>query len=212
MLASLRAVLFDFDGTLVDSFAAIAASVNCVRAAHGLLPLAEPEVRQHVGRGLAYLLDHTVPGCDQALDQPRYRDHHPSVMRPLTRLLPGAAELLPALHSRGLKLGVCSNKPSEFTRQLLDHLGIGRFISVVLGPDDVPYPKPAPDMLRVAMQHLHLTAEQTLYIGDMVVDIESAVLAGVRVWIVSGQEREALLTAGAERVVADLHEVMRRLI
>jgi 2-phosphoglycolate phosphatase len=212
MLASLRAVLFDFDGTLADSFAAIASSVNHVRAAHGLPPLAEPDVRQHVGRGLAHLLEHTVPGCQQELDQARYRAHHPSVMRPLTRLLPGAAELLPALHRHGLKLGVCSNKPSAFTRELLTYLGIDHLMSVVLGPDDVKHAKPAPDMLRAAMLRLKVTAAQTLYIGDMVVDVESAALAGVPVWIVTdAQDREALATAGADRVLADLHQVISAL-
>jgi 2-phosphoglycolate phosphatase len=210
---SLRAVLFDFDGTLADSFAAIAASVNHVRAAHGLPPLEEKDVRQYVGRGMPFLLENTVPGCDQPVDQARYRAHHPSVMRPLTRLLPGAAELLAAFHQRGLKLGVCSNKPSLFTRELLDHLRINHLMSVVLGPEDVPRPKPAPDMLRLAMQRMGVTSEQTLYIGDMVVDIETAALAGVCVWVVTGsQDREALEIAGADRVLGDLNELVSLLL
>src|SRR5262249_58570682 len=120
MMDTLRAILFDFDGTLVDSYAAIAASVNHVRAAHGLPPLAEDEVRRHVGRGPAYLLEHTVPGADLAVDWPRYRAHHPSVLESGTRLLPGAAEAVAALKARGLAVGVCSNKPREFTPPLLD--------------------------------------------------------------------------------------------
>src|ERR1700736_4352992 len=76
-----RAVLFDFDGTLVDSYPAITASVNHVRACRGRPPLAEAEVRKHVGRGPAYLLEHTVPGTDVEADLERYRAHHPSVLR-----------------------------------------------------------------------------------------------------------------------------------
>src|SRR5690349_14262539 len=70
LLSPYAAVLFDFDGTLGDSYQAITASVNHVRAAHGLPPLAEAEVRRHVGHGPAYLLGHTVPGADLARDWP----------------------------------------------------------------------------------------------------------------------------------------------
>src|SRR5690242_14737117 len=102
-----RAVLFDFDGTLADSYPAITASVNAVRAAHGLPPLAEDEVRRHVGRGPAYLLEHTVPGCELPADLARYRAHHPSVMRQGTRLFPGVADTLAALQKAGKLLAVC---------------------------------------------------------------------------------------------------------
>src|SRR5215510_8583053 len=93
-MTGIRAIVFDFDGTLADSYAAIAASVNHVRAAHGLAELPEAQVRRHVGRGLPYLLEQTVPGCDHPVHQARYRSHHPAVMRRLTQLLPGAAEVL----------------------------------------------------------------------------------------------------------------------
>src|SRR5438309_5498225 len=89
-MTALRAVLFDFDGTLADSYAAIAASVNHVRAGYGLLPLPVAEVRRHVGRGPEYLLAHTVPGGDPARDGRTYRAHHPQIMHQLTRLMPGA--------------------------------------------------------------------------------------------------------------------------
>src|SRR5438552_946580 len=143
-LHSLKAVLFDFDGTLADSYPAITASVNHVRAAHGLPPLGEAEVRRHVGRGPAYLLEHTVPGADLEADYARYRAHHPSVLRSGTRLLPGAAEALAAVKRGGRRTGVCSNKPRDFTRTLLAVLGIADDVDVVLGPEDVPRPKPAP--------------------------------------------------------------------
>src|SRR5262249_6346978 len=81
-----RAVVFDFDGTLVDSYAAITASVNHVREQHGLTPLPEAEVRRFVGHGPAYLLENTVPGAELPADVERYRAHHPSVLHIGTRL------------------------------------------------------------------------------------------------------------------------------
>ncbi|MCI0460757.1 MAG: HAD-IA family hydrolase [Gemmataceae bacterium] len=206
-----RAVLFDFDGTLADSYPAITASVNHVRAAHGLDPLDEDEVRRHVGRGPAYLLEHTVPGADLAVDWPRYRAHHPTVMESGTRLLPGAAEAVKAVRESGRLVGVCSNKPRNFTRRLLEHLGLA--VDLALGPEDVHRPKPAPDMLLAALGRLGVAASEALYIGDMTVDIETARAAGVRVWVVptGSDEREQLEAARPERVLRDLHELVEAL-
>src|SRR5262249_5961469 len=205
-----RAVLFDFDGTLADSYAAITASVNHVRAAHGLPPLPEAEVRPHVGRGMPHLLAQTVPGCNQLVDQARYRAHHPSMMKPLTRLLPGAGELLAALKSGGKGVGVCSNKPRRFTRELLQHLAVDTYINVLLGPEDVPRPKPAPDMLRAGLKRLGVAPGEALYIGDMVVDIETARAAGVPVWVVAtgSDELAALAAAKPERIFESLTDVL----
>jgi phosphoglycolate phosphatase len=208
-LGSLRAVLFDFDGTLGDSYPAIAASVNHVRALHGLGPLSTDEVRPHVGRGAGYLLAHTVPGGDPAADAAAYRAHHPTVLRGGTRLMPGAADALQALHGRGLRLGVCSNKPVEFTRELVAYLGVARWLDVVLGPEDVARPKPAPDMLLAALARLHLSPQEVLYIGDMAVDVQTARAAGVPVWIVptGSDEPQAVARAGPDRLLSDLREV-----
>jgi phosphoglycolate phosphatase len=205
----LRAILFDFDGTLADSYPGITASVNHVRAAHGLPPLSELEVRHHVGRGPAHLLEQTVPGADIPRDVARYRAHHPSVMRSGTRLMPGVGQVLPSLKSQGLLLAVCSNKPIQFARELLDYLGLSAWLDVVLGPEDVPRPKPAPDMLVAALDRLQVKPSEALYIGDMTVDIETARGAGVRVWVIpTGSDDPATLAAAhPDRLLQDLREL-----
>lgn len=191
-----RAVFFDFDGTLADSYEAITASVNHVRAHHGLPPLPEPEVRRFVGRGPAYLLRHAVPGAEFPADVERYRAHHPSVLHSGTRLLPGAAEAVAGLKQCGRLVGVCSNKPRDFTRELLRYLKLAERIDVVLGPEDVAHLKPAPDMLLEGMKRLGVSAAESLYVGDMTVDIETARAAGVRVWVVpTGSDTRAALEA-----------------
>src|SRR5437879_3841289 len=141
------AVLFDFDGTLADSYGAIACSVNHVRGQRGLPALSIDEVKRFVGRGADYLLTHTVPGGNLADDLACYRAHHPTIMMPLTHLLPGAATLIRDLHRLGKKIGLCSNKPRDFSQQLLDYLELADCFDVVLGPEDVAHLKPAPDML-----------------------------------------------------------------
>ena len=83
------------------------------------------------------------------------------------------------------------------------------YLDVVLGPEDVPRPKPAPDMLRLALARLKLPAEEVLYIGDMVVDIQTARAAGVSVWVVptGSDEVETLKRAYPDRLLRDLHQV-----
>jgi phosphoglycolate phosphatase len=205
-----QAVLFDFDGTLADSYDAIAASVNHVRARRGHTALTVEEVKTYVGRGPEYLLEHTIPDCRLEDDIAAYRAHHPSVMVSLTRILPGAHELLALLRERGIKIGLCSNKPRIFSQALLEHLGVASLFDAVLGPEDVPRPKPAPDMLLAAVRRIGLNPAQVLYVGDMVVDVLTARAAGVPVWTVpTGSEAfAALCDAKPDRMLRDLEELV----
>jgi phosphoglycolate phosphatase len=202
-------VLFDFDGTLGDSYPSITASVNHVRAAHQLPPLTVAEVLPHVGRGPAYLMEKTVGGRDTEADVAAYKAHQPSVIRAGTRLLPGAEGSLRALKRAGVLVGVCSNKPVAFTHDLLGWFGVAACFDVVLGPEDVARPKPAPDMLRAALELLKVDAADALYVGDMVVDIETARAAGVRVWsVATGSDRaEVLAGARPDRLLHSLTEL-----
>ncbi len=209
-----QAVVFDLDGTLADSYEAITASVNHVRAAHGLPPLLEDEVRKHVGRGPTYLLEHTVPGADLETDLARYRAHHPSVLRSGTRLLPGVRETLERLHAAGLRLGVCSNKPRAFTVELLDYFGLAATFEAVIGPEDAPHLKPAPDMLVAALARLGLSAAKVLYVGDMTVDVATARAADVTVWAIpTGSDTRAALEAAApDRILGAFGDLARLLL
>jgi phosphoglycolate phosphatase len=210
----LRAVIFDFDGTLADSYAAIAASVNHVREYHGLPALAVAEVKRHVGRGPIYLLEHTLGSGAVEADLDRYIAHHPSVVYSHTELLPGAVEALSAVKQTGRRAAVCSNKPSPFTTALLDHLQIAHFVDVVIGPADAPRPKPAPEMLVLALARLGVAAREALFVGDMVVDVQTARAAGVMVWVTpTGSDTlEVLQQAHPDRLLEDLRELAAWLV
>jgi phosphoglycolate phosphatase len=207
------AVLFDMDGTLIDSFPAIASSVNHVRSMYGLPPLSLDQVKKHVGRGAAHLLAATVGRGDPEANLAAYREHHRTVLHSGTQLMPGARETLLPLKQGGRKLGVCSNKPVAFTRELIAWFGLAEALDVVLGPEDVARPKPAPDMLLEAMTRLNVPAARTLYVGDMTVDIETARAAGVHVWVVAtgSDAPETLDRAAPDLRLANLPEVARRL-
>lgn len=205
-----RAVLFDFDGTLADSYAAITASVNHVLEHHNRPTLTEEKVRTLVGHGLQQLMDTILPGIDPDAAARLYREHHPTVMKSHTKLLPGVADGLAALKAAGVKLGVCSNKPAYFTRSLLGMLDIGHYFDVVYGPDDVGAAKPDPAMVDRALEKLGVPKEQALYVGDMEVDVETGRRAGIETWVMpTGSHDEATLrAAGYGRVFPGMTDVI----
>ncbi|MBY0457649.1 MAG: HAD-IA family hydrolase [Gemmataceae bacterium] len=181
----IRAALFDFDGTLADSFTAITSSTNHVRHSYGLPALTEAEVRGHVGFGLDKLMADLAPGAPVDEAVARYRKHHKGVMLSETRLMPEVGGTMRTLAGRGLKLAVCSNKRVEFTRELVRALGLADCFAAVLGPDDVGgRAKPDPAMLLEGLSRLGVSPAEAVYVGDMVVDVQTARAAGVPVWLV----------------------------
>lgn len=206
----MKAALFDFDGTLADSFAAITSSTNHVRQSYGLQPLPEAEVCGFVGYGLANLMADLVPGApvDEAVT--RYRAHHAGVMVAETRLMPDVGDTIRTLARRGLKLAVCSNKRVEFTRELVRALGLADCFACVLGPDDVAdRAKPDPAMLLEGLTRLGVSAAETIYVGDMVVDVQTARAAGVAVWLVPTGSTEP--NEPADRVLTSFAELLELL-
>jgi phosphoglycolate phosphatase len=207
------AVLFDFDGTLADSFPAITASTNHVRSLYGLPPMTEAEIRVFVGLGLEHLMRTLVPTAPPADAVAAYREHHPTVMVEGTRLFPGVADTLAELRRRGYRMAVCSNKAVRFTRALVDALGLGPVFREVLGPEDVGRPKPDPAMLVEGIRRLGAAASEAVYVGDMAVDVHTGQAAGVPVWLVLGGATgtEDATAAGPDRVLAEFHELLELL-
>ena len=209
---TIRALRFDFDGTLADSFAAIIASTNHVRESFGLSPLPDADIRRHIGHGLPALMADLCPGCDTAEAVARYRAHHAGTMVAGTKLMPGVLATLTELRRRGLGLGVCSNKAVSFTRQLISVLGLSDHMNSVLGPEDVGgRPKPDPAMLLEGCRRLSVSPDSTVYVGDMIVDVQAGKAAGIPVWLVHAglAGGEDPTTAGPARVLADFVEILK---
>lgn len=208
---TIRAALFDFDGTLADSFEAITASTNHVRTSYGLPALPEAVVREYVGFGLPHLMTELAPGTDTSEAVARYLAHHPSVMIAGTRLMPGVAETLATLHERGLKLGVCSNKQVHFTQQLVEAFGLGEILPVVLGPEDVGgRAKPDPAMLIEGLERLGVNPGEAVYVGDMAIDVHTAKAANVTVWLVLGGAAgmESATASKPDRILNTFSEIL----
>ena len=208
------AALFDFDGTLADSFTAITTSTNYVRQSYGLPPLPEGVVREYVGYGLPNLMQELVPVADTAEAVAVYREHHMGVARAGTKLVPGVRETIPELARRGVRLAVCSNKSVAFTRDLVAALGIAEFFVAVLGPEDVGgRAKPDPAMLHEGLARAGATAATAVYVGDMAIDVHVARAAGLPVWLVPGGAtgKEAPAAAGPDRMLTGFAELLELL-
>lgn len=181
----IRAVVFDLDGTLVDSFEAIHASLVAAMKALGLPPWDLETTVRHVGRGVDFLLEAAVGPAwkERALDL--FRTDYAATCLTRTRLLPTVSQTLPRLARSGYAQAVATNKPIEFTRRILDHLGIASYFRCVLGPEQVSRPKPAPDMLQAILACLDVQPSECLYVGDMPLDVETAAQAGVSCFLVA---------------------------
>jgi phosphoglycolate phosphatase len=201
--STLRGLIFDLDGTLVDSYRAIAASLNHARAAYGLQALDDGTVRRSVGHGLEDLIACHV-GTERVAQGVRlFREHYAGAFAGGTVALPGAVDTLRRLHSAGYRIGVASNKPARFSGPILEQLGMRRYVGSVGGPDVAGSTKPDPAMIRLCLDELELGSGEAAYVGDMVLDVESADRAGLPVVLVPGGSSTPEELRGTGRMVVD---------
>lgn len=210
-------VIFDLDGTLLDTLDDLTDGVNHALADFGY-PLADREqIRARLGYGSGYLIAKSVPGgrdCPnyQAVfdDYLTYYRAHSSVK---TRPYPGTLELLAALKERGVRCAIVSNKPdsaaSELGKRWFDGL-----VMTTVGEREGIRRKPAPDSLLEVMAQLGALKSHTVYIGDSEVDIETAAAAGVDCISVTWGFRtpEQLIKSGASMLVSGMDELKTKLI
>ncbi len=206
----LRALLFDLDGTLVDSYAAIHDSLSHAMRARGMAPLPLEAVRRMVGHGLEVLVAEAMGAENAAEGVKAFRARYDEVCLQKTTFLPEVEETVRALHARGHAMAVCSNKLARFTARILDHLGVGGCFQAVLGPEHVARPKPDPEMLVKALAAIGAAPEGSLYVGDMPLDLQVARAAGVDVAVIASgsASEEELRAAGAERVMRRFSELL----
>ncbi len=218
MTQSLRrkTLVFDLDGTLVDSAPDIAAAVNALFAELALPEVELALIRRMIGDGAPVLLERAlahVGAVHTAADlMPRFSVHYGENAVRLTTVYPAVVETLTQLRDLGCRLGVCTNKPIGPTRAVLEALGLDSLIEAVVGGDSLPQRKPAPEPLLAVIDALGGTPDNAVLIGDSAVDLACAAAAGVPAIIIpSGygmaEPKAAIIAAGfAElpRVIAEL--------
>lgn len=181
---SIRLLVFDLDGTLVDTFRDIVTSCNLLLDTLGAGPLAEERIRPCIGRGVSFLVECVLrdggaaPGDVGPLVD-RYRAIYRAHALDETRLYPDVPETLGALAETEVQLAVLSNKPEEGCREILAHFGIDRFFSLIAGGDTYPEMKPSPLPLQHIVSRFALSPAEAVMVGDSVYDIEAGKGAGV---------------------------------
>ncbi|QFU15143.1 phosphoglycolate phosphatase [Microvirga thermotolerans] len=209
-----RAILFDLDGTLVDSARDLREAVNLLLAEEGLRPLSLDEVKGMVGDGVARLVERALraTGGDAArLDAqvPRFMDLYGARATRHTVPYPGVPEVLAHLQGRGLRLGVVTNKPRRATLEILNALGLAGFFGSVVAGDTLPERKPDPAPLRHALAELCAAPEEALMVGDNHHDVQDARAAGLRaVAVTYGYSHRPHGELGADALIDAMPELV----
>jgi len=175
-------VLFDLDGTLVNTLLDIVGSINAVRENHSLPTLSLETIRSHIGKGAQHLVRHCFADYPEVtVDElvAAYRnDYYENPVRGGS-LYPGVRETLEALRAKGARIGVATNKPSLLADVTLAHYLPGFKFDVVAGPERVSRHKPHPAHLTELLPKLDLAATEAWFVGDDPVDAQCAEAAGV---------------------------------
>jgi phosphoglycolate phosphatase len=205
-----RLLVFDLDGTLVDSKQDLALSVNAMRTEMGLAPLPLDLITSYVGHGVTLLVrrslgthatsENVEKGLAFFLDY--YRDH----MLDHTAPYPGVAEALEKLSDQ--KMAVLTNKPVNFSREMLTRLGLASYFAYIYGGNSFPQKKPDPIGLHKLMEDLLISARETLMVGDSDTDVLTGRNAGV--WtcgVTYGYGAQTLQKVSPDLVIDDMREL-----
>jgi len=177
-----QAVVFDFDLTLADASPAIFACSNHALTQMGFAPVDNELIFSTIGKHLADMFTVFTGNTDEALRQDFvriYREHAEKIMDDMTTLLPGAKELLTWLNSQGIKCAIVSTKIRSRILETLRRNQMLELIHILVGCEDVSIPKPDPQGLAFACQHMGTAKENVLYVGDNEIDALTAKNYGV---------------------------------
>lgn len=207
----LRAVIFDLDGTLMDTSGEICAALAATFGGLGLPAPGKPAVEAMIGKGVRVLVERALRqagagAIDLEATIARFEAEYEAVVGTASALYPGAIEGMERLRAAGIPMGVVTNKPRLFTRRLLDDAQAAPYLSAVVAGDDGFTRKPAPDMLLAACRRMGSAPGATLMLGDSDNDVVAARAAGCPVWCVpygynEGRPPEAL---ACDRLVRDI--------
>lgn len=217
-LGKIDAVLFDLDGTLVDTAPDMVAVLSQLQQDHGIEPLPYERARANVSNGAIGLLRLAFPGVDGAeFDglHREYLDRYEESVCVESRLFPDLPQLLDALDERRCPWGIVTNKPRRMTEPLLAALGLSNRICCAVSGDTLPQRKPDPAPLLLACRQAGARPDRTVYVGDAARDMQAARAAGMATiaaaygYIVPGDDPVAWQ---ADAVAADTQDLATLLL
>jgi phosphoglycolate phosphatase len=216
-------VIFDLDGTLVDTAPDLLAALNVVLAAEGQEPIVPKDLRHLVGHGARAMFEHALlrrgmsaPADRMAALTDQFLAYYRANIARGSRPFPGVPETLDLLAGRGAGLGVCTNKAQDLTELLLNELQLTRHFPAVIGGGRTPYSKPDARHVLAVVNALKGRRERAILVGDSQVDVAAARAADIPVIVMSyGYTPVPVAELGADAVVdefAALPEVISRLV
>lgn len=211
-MKNIKGVIFDLDGTLLDTLEDLTDAVNHVMSAFSLETKSIDQVRSFVGNGVVRLIELCVPGGDEHEQFSEvltaFMAYYEAHCNHKTRPYDGVLALIDKLHREGVKLGIVSNK-FDLAVKALNRQYFHDWIDFALGVTDALHRKPAPDMVYACIEQMQLKPEEVVYIGDSEVDLMTAQNAGVDcISVLWGfRSLEMLLEYGATQLVSTVDEL-----
>jgi len=211
----LPAVIFDLDGTLIDSAPDLLDSLNHVLTSLSRRKVDLDEVQGMMGHGAVKLLEQGLiltggepEGTDHEALVKRFLDYYEAHITDRTRLYPGVVDTLTALAAEGRMLAICTNKMQHFTEKILDQLELTGFFQAVIGGGATSTAKPDPGHLKAVLDTLNCGAENAVMVGDSRNDSDAAKgLAMAVILVTFGYSREPVETLGADRLIDHFSEL-----
>ena len=207
----IKLLIFDLDGTLIDSLPDLADATNHVRQWSQLPPLSLDEVRSLVGQGARSLVTRALPGAapgqiEEGLE--KFLDYNLRHIADKTRLYPGVDRTLSVLAEMGMPLCILSNKNVDLCREVLSRLRIAGYFPSVFGADSFPFKKPSPEPVLAVVKQFGVAAGESVMIGDSINDIAAGMGAGVITVGCSYGYGDRSELAGADYLIEDFPDLI----
>lgn len=207
---AIQVVIFDLDGTLVDSSIDICYAINYALEGLNVPAVTVPMTISLIGEGITRLFEkiievHHIPSDKEPLII-RFLDHYSAHLADNTTVYPGVMDTLDALN--GCPKVVISNKREDFSATLLELLGMRKYFDLIVGSDTTPEKKPSPVPIRYVLSRFGIRPEEAVIIGDSTFDIEAGKAAGIRTIAVTYGYRPLSLLQGADFIVDSMPDVI----
>jgi phosphoglycolate phosphatase len=211
----MRTIVFDLDGTLVDTAPDLISTLNLVLAGGGLPPIAYDDARRMIGGGPRRMVERALIAAGRNVSTAErdrmfriFIDHYSAHIADRSRPFPHLESVLQRLAGEGFRLAVCTNKLEWLSLRLLDTLNLSRYFAAICGQDTFGIQKPDPQMLRLTIRRAGGEVRRAIMVGDSMTDVRTARAANVPVIAVDfGYSEVAPETLNADRLVASFIEL-----